>query len=164
MDATVHPSARSPSLRLHTYNGHNLDPEIPVYLPPNLTAPEFLALFSSPEQPNPAYTFPALQNWFTRTLANFALQDDKAHPFHKHPYKLREIDVQAVDWFWRNRASHEDKLGFMKVQTRIETDAYVHAGEEKPRADWIPGAIFLRGGSVAVLVSFSQDAHEAELN
>jgi ADP-sugar diphosphatase len=164
MDATVHPSARAPSLTLRNYNGRNLDPEIPVYLPPALTAPEFLALFSSPERPTPAYTFPALQNWFVRTLANFALQHDQAHPFHKHPYKLREIDVQTVDWFWRNRTGHEDKLGFMKVQTKVETDAYVHAGEEKPRADWIPGAIFLRGGSVAVLVSLLQNVCRAELS
>lgn len=46
----------------------------------------------------------------------------------------------------------EDKLGFMKIQAKIETDKYVHEGEEKERADWLPGAVFLRGGSVAILV------------
>jgi hypothetical protein len=164
MLATIHPSAHSPALTLHTYNGRELHPQIPVNLPLTLTAPEFLSLFSSPTHPNSAYTFPALQNWFARTLANFALQDDGAHPFHKHPYKMRELDVQAVDWFWRGRAGSEDKLGFMKIQARIETDAYIHDGEEKARADWLPGALFLRGGSVAVLVSCSRDVRWAELS
>lgn len=42
----------------------------------------------------------------------------------------------------------------MKIQARIETDPYVHDGENEARADWLPGAVFLRGGSVAILVSF----------
>lgn len=68
---------------------------------------------------------------------------------------LHEIDVQAVDWFWRDRPGHEDNLGFMKIQAKIETDAYIHTSEEKARADWLPGAVFLRGGSVGILVRFS---------
>ena len=93
-----------------------------------------------------------MDDWLQKLLHNFDLQQHEAHPFHRHPYKLRRLEVQAVDWFWRGRPGHEDKLGFMKIQSKIETDPYIHDGEEKPKADWIPGALFLRGGSVAVLV------------
>lgn len=86
-------------------------------------------------------------------MENFRLQENESHPYHKYPYRLRELDIQAVDWFWRNVPGKEDKLGFMKIQSKIETDPYVHEGEEKERADWLPGAVFLRGGSVAILVS-----------
>lgn len=154
------PGQREPCLTLHSCNDEDLTPPIKVYLPPTLTADEFLALFPT-QQPNnpssskpPAFTFPALHNWFAKLHSNCKLQHhDESHPFYKHPYKLREIDVQAVDWFWRNRpGGQEDKLGFMKIQAKIETDEYLHDGEEKERADWLPGAVFLRGGSVGVLV------------
>jgi ADP-sugar diphosphatase len=115
----------------------------------------------------PAYTFPALQNWLARLLHNLKLQEDVSHPYHAHPYKLRELDVQAVDWFWRNVPGKEDKLGFLKLQAKIETDPYVHDNEEEARADWLPGAVFLRGGSVAILVtvhiiSNTQDTNEVD--
>ncbi|CAO2651521.1 Nn.00g040910.m01.CDS01 [Neocucurbitaria sp. VM-36] len=160
MFAVVHDSRvaplgpQEPLLTLQEYNGEELTPAIHVYLPHNLTAQEFLALFPHPSEPSstPAFTFPALHNWFIRILSNSKLQNNESHPFFKHPYKLREIDVQAVDWFWRNRPGHQDKLGFMKMQAKIETDFYVHDGETKERADWLPGAVFLRGGSVGVLI------------
>ncbi|KAF1847521.1 uncharacterized protein K460DRAFT_414257 [Cucurbitaria berberidis CBS 394.84] len=147
-------SLRGASLTLQEYNGEELTTAIPVYLPHNFTAQEFIALFPQPSSPSskPAFTFPALHNWFSRLLSNFKLQNDALHPFQKRPYKLFEIDVQAVDWFWRNRPGQEDKLGFMKIQAKIETDPYVHGEEEKARADWLPGAVFLRGGSVAILI------------
>jgi len=146
------PNKPEPSLTLQDYNGQQLSPAIRVYLPYNLTAQEFLTLFVSSSETKPGFTFPALQNWFSRLLQNFKLQDQEDHTFHKHPYRLHEIDVQAVDWFWRGRPNQEDRLGFMKIQARIETESYLHSGEEKERADWIPGAVFLRGGSVAILV------------
>ena len=148
-------SRREPSLTLQKYHGEELTPAVQVYLPPNLTAQEFIALFpqTGTQSFKPAFTFPALHNWFSRLLDNFKLQKNESHPFHKHPYNLHELDLQAVDWFWRNRPGHEDKLGFMKIQAKIETDPYMHGSDEKEKADWLPGAVFLRGGSVAVLVS-----------
>ncbi|KAF1941937.1 hypothetical protein EJ02DRAFT_454774 [Clathrospora elynae] len=145
-------SQRQPSLFLQEYNDQVLNPAVPVHLPPNLTAPEFLSLFPPSPTGSPAFTFLALHTWLSKLLQNFKLQQNNAHPFHKHQYRLRELDVQAVDWFWRNRAGQEDKLGFMKLQAKIETDPYLHEGEEKQRVDWLPGAVFLRGGSVAVLI------------
>lgn len=135
------------------YKQHTFDPPISVSLPDTLTVDNFDRLLTSDSNPKAAYTFPALDNWLAKLFQNFDLQKNEAHPFHKHPYKLRSLNVQAADWFTQNRRGYEDKLGFMKIQSDIETDAYVHDGEEKARADWIPGAVFLRGGSVAVLVS-----------
>jgi ADP-sugar diphosphatase len=144
-------SKRTPVLRLHQVRDQRLSPFVSVYLPDNLSTLELHSLL--PTSPaNPAFTFPALQNWLLRLTANFKLQENESHPYHKHPYKLRELDIQAVDWFWRDVPGKEDKLGFMKIQSKIETDPYVHEGEKEARADWLPGAVFLRGGSVAILV------------
>ncbi|KAF2852704.1 hypothetical protein T440DRAFT_497702 [Plenodomus tracheiphilus IPT5] len=158
MFAVVHdevPSSftRKPTLALQEFNGEDLTPSVQVYLPHNLRPREFLRLFTSSTSTfKPAFTFPALQNWFSKLNQNLKLQDHEDHPFHKHPYRLREIEIQAVDWFWRNKPGKEDKLGFMKIQAKIETDPYLHDGEESERADWLPGAVFLRGGSVAMLI------------
>lgn len=57
-----------------------------------------------------------------------------------------------MDWFWQNKPDKEDKLGFMKILAKVETDPYIHDGEEESRADGLPGAVFLRGGSVAILI------------
>jgi ADP-sugar diphosphatase len=141
----------TPSLRLVQIPGHRISPAVPVFLPHDLNQLEFYSLVPMASF-GPAYTFPALLNWLTRLVQNFKLQEDASHPYHNHPYKLRELDVQAVDWFWRNVPGKEDKLGFMKIQAKIETDPYVHEGEKEARADWLPGAVFLRGGSVAILV------------
>lgn len=135
------------------YKHYTFEPPIEVHLPRSLTPEKFDRLLTSQSNSEAAFTFPALDNWLSKLLHNFGLQQNEAHPFHKHPYKLRMLEVQAVDWFWICRPGHEDKLGFMKIQSKIETDPYVHEGEDKARADWIPGAVFLRGGSVAVLVS-----------
>lgn len=144
---------RKPSFKLFQIRTQRIYPQIPVYLPHNLSTLDLAALLPVSPAP-PSFGFPALENWITRLLQNFALQEsDPSHSFHKHPYKLRELDIQAVDWFWRNVPGKEDKLGFMKIQAKIETDPYVHEGEEKERADWLPGAVFLRGGSVGMLAS-----------
>lgn len=123
-----------------------------MQLPLDLTVDEFAQLLPSQSSQKPAYTFPALHNWLSRLLNNLQQQEDERHPYHKHPYHLREINIQSVDWFWRNRPGQEDKLGFMKIISKIETDSYIHEGEDKARPDWLPGAVFLRGGSVAMLV------------
>lgn len=147
---------------LSQYKNYTFDPPIEVDLPKSLTPDEFNKLLTSQSNPKAAYTFPALDKWLTNVFHNLELQNNDAHPFHKHPYKLRSIEVQAVDWFWRGLKGKEDKLGFMKIQSKFETDRYVHGGEEKARADWIPGAVFLRGGSVAVLIIVQPEDAQGE--
>jgi ADP-sugar diphosphatase len=145
---------RTLALTITDYQGQAIKPGIAVYLPHNLTAEEFWRLLPTSTSSRPAFTFSALNNWLSKLLKALKLQEDERHPFYKHPYKLLEIDVQAVDWFWRNREGCEDKLGFMKVQAKVETDPYEHGRSDRKEAkpDWIPGAVFLRGGSVAILV------------
>jgi hypothetical protein len=157
--------ATSKMTTIKQHRQHIFDPPINVSLPDSLPADKFDKLLTSDSNPKAAFTFPALDNWLAKLFQNFDLQTHEAHPFHKHPYKLRSLDVQAVDWFWQGRPGHEDKLGFMKIQSKIETDAYIHDSEEKARVDWVPGAVFLRGGSVAVLVRIlSRSSHLVDSN
>lgn len=138
---------------LSDHGGEALTHPLHIHFPANLTSQELSRLLTSDASRQPAYSFPALQDWLSKLLHSLGLQQNPSHPYHKHPYKLSEISIQAVDWFWRNRPGHEDKLGFMKIQSTIETDPYLHDGEDKERPDWVPGAVFLRGGSVAMLVT-----------
>jgi len=82
-------------------------------------------------------SFTAFKNWISTLERSLKAQSAKDHPFHEAPYKLRRIDVQAVDFFGRS------KVGFIKLKAIVENDH----GEK------IPGSTFLRGGSVAMLVS-----------
>ena len=81
--------------------------------------------------------FPAFQRWITTLAGSLALQySEKDHKFHSHPYAIERIEAQSTVWFAENR------LGFVKIQLTIKNDE----GQ-------IPGAVFLRGGSVAMLAS-----------
>lgn len=86
--------------------------------------------------------FPAYTKWLKNLARNIQLQSSPSHTFAKSPFFLKAIDLQAPTWFPNN------KLGFLKAQCVVETNA---APGKNP--DWIPGAVFLRGGSVGVLVS-----------
>jgi ADP-sugar diphosphatase len=94
--------------------------------------------------------FPAYRNWLTRLLHNLDLQQNPAHTFHQKPYRLREIDVQAIIRFGHGN------IGFIQVQSKVETDPYDYVDETtketKVKTDELPGCVFMRGGSVAVLV------------
>lgn len=131
-----------PSFTLSTsFNGQKIPSSIPVHLPTQLTRQQLL-------------DFPAFQDWLTRLLANFALQDDPAHTFHARPFRLHHIHVESVVWFG-------PKPGFVKVQAKVqnyedsEADGLSAEEKEKKGIMRVPGAVFLRGGSVGVLVSSS---------
>lgn len=83
-------------------------------------------------------TFPAFKTWHSSLQKSLAEQTSSTHEFHKSPYKLRKIDIQAVDYFGGGR------LGFVKMKADVSNDS----GES------LPGSILLRGGSVAMLVRF----------
>ncbi|KAL3431852.1 hypothetical protein BDV09DRAFT_141564 [Aspergillus tetrazonus] len=80
--------------------------------------------------------FPAFRVWFTTLQRSLSRQKDPSHEFHKDPYLLRKIEVQAVDFFQGGR------LGFVKLRAEIS-----NAGGES-----LPGSVFLRGGSVGMLL------------
>lgn len=113
----------------------NSEPEVPVNLPSNLSQEQLLS-------------FPAFGNWVKTLQHSLSTQKYQSHNFHSSPYKLRKIDIQSVDFFSGKR------LGFVKLQAEVSND----------RGEKLPGSVFLRGGSVAMMVS---DEHltepEAEL-
>ncbi|KAF2448246.1 hypothetical protein P171DRAFT_452179 [Karstenula rhodostoma CBS 690.94] len=88
---------------------------------------------------------PAYKNWLSQLVQNLALQENPDHVFHKNPYKLKSIDLQAPTWF--PSGPPPGKLGFLKAQCTVEAD-YLDNGKKA----WLPGAVFLRGGSVGVLI------------
>lgn len=74
--------------------------------------------------------------WRSTLAKSLEAQKDPSHPFHHDPYQLKSIDVQACDFFSSSR------LGFLKLK----------AGVYNGTNERIPGAVFMRGGSVAMLI------------
>lgn len=83
------------------------------------------------------FSFRPFKQWWDNMRHNLSLQRDKGHTFSSSPYELKAVDVQAVDFFGGER------IGFIKLKATVE-----NADGES-----LPGAVFLRGGSVAMLVS-----------
>jgi len=104
------------------------NPPCTVNLPSDLTEQQLLK-------------FNAFKNWISTLQHSLSLQAAKEHTFHASPYKLRKIDVQAVDYFGVER------IGFIKLQAEVSNDE----GEK------LPGAVFLRGGSVGMLLILQPD-------
>lgn len=90
----------------------------------------------------------AYKSWLSQLVQNLALQQNPDHVFHKNPYKLKTIDLQAPTWF--PSGPLPGKLGFLKAQCTVEAD-HLDDGVKQ----WLPGAVFLRGGSVGILVGFA---------
>lgn len=84
--------------------------------------------------------FPAFKNWIQTLDSNMALQSNPSHEYHKSPYVLRDIKIQAMDRFGK-------RIGFLKLVATITNSE----GEQ------MPGAIFLRGASVGMLVLLQPD-------
>lgn len=90
-----------------------------------------------------AYRF---QTWLKQLQRSLAQQTLSAkHPFHSDPYYLRSITVQSFDLFGKHR------VGFLKLQADVRT---------ADGKGWLPGAVFLRGSSVAVLFVLVPDDSE----
>ncbi|OCL08369.1 ADP-sugar diphosphatase [Glonium stellatum] len=104
------------------------NPPCTVNLPSSLTEQQLL-------------NFTAFKNWISTLQHSLSLQASRGHTFHASPYKLRKIDVQAVDYFGGER------IGFLKLQAEVSNDE----GEK------LPGAVFLRGGSVGMLLIIQPD-------
>ncbi|KAL4943394.1 hypothetical protein BDV06DRAFT_221233 [Aspergillus oleicola] len=85
--------------------------------------------------------FPAFRVWFSTLQRSLSRQQHPSHEFHKDPYVLRKIDVQAVDFFGGGR------LGFVKLKADVSSGG----GES------LPGSVFLRGGSVGMLLLLQPD-------
>jgi ADP-sugar diphosphatase len=82
------------------------------------------------------FNFRPFQEWAIALKASLASQAQADHRFHEAPYKLRSIKIQSVDRFGPT------KIGFVKLFADIRND----------NGDFLPGVVFLRGGSVAILM------------
>ena len=105
--------------------------QCPIHLVDGLTQYQLLA-------------YPAFSAWSNALCSSLSKQSDPTHGFHKSPYQLRKITIQAVDWF--GTGPHK-RLGFIKLIADISNDA----GES------LPGSIFMRGGSTAILLILQPD-------
>jgi hypothetical protein len=108
---------------MSTFNLPDTSPAVPVSLTPDLSEKLLLS-------------FTPFKNWVSTLQHSLSLQSNSTHTFHKFPYHLRRIDVQAVDFFGGRR------IGFIKLKAEVSNDQ----GEQ------LPGSVFLRGGSVAMMV------------
>lgn len=97
-------------------------PPVPVHLTPDLSESQLLS-------------FPAFKIWLSTLQHSLSTQRNPSHEFNTAPYALRKIDVQAVDFFG-------SRVGFVKLRAEVSNDN----GEK------LPGSIFLRGGSVGMLL------------
>lgn len=86
-------------------------------------------------------SFPAFKTWFETLQHSLATQAQQGHNFHASPYKLHRITVQSCDFFGR------DRLGFLKIKAEVKNDEGQH----------LPGSVFLRGGSVCILLVLQPD-------
>lgn len=102
------------------------DPPVPVQLPEGLTKEQLL-------------NFRPFKDWNATLKDSLRSQKYPKHPFHSAPYTVRHINVQAFDRFVING---KERLLFVKLFALVENED----GED------IPGVVFLRGGSVAVLM------------
>lgn len=116
---------------MSTFNLPNTNPPCPVHLIDNLTQNQLLS-------------YPAFKTWHNTIRRSLSLQENLKHEFNKSPYALREITVQSVDWFG---SGDNKRLGFVKFQAQITNDNGEH----------LPGAVFMRGGAVAMLLILQPD-------
>ena len=98
-------------------------PAVSVQLTPDLSQSQLVS-------------FPAFKIWLSTLQHSLSRQQDPSHEFHAAPYALRKVEIQAVDFFGGG------KLGFVKLRADVSNDH----GEK------LPSSVFLRGGSVGILV------------
>ena len=113
---------------MSTFNLPNVHPEVPVHLTPTLEKDQLLS-------------FPAFKVWISTLQHSLSTQQNPTHTFNSAPYKLRKIDVQTVDFFGGGR------IGFLKLKAEVSND----------NSEKLPGSVFLRGGSVGMMLILQPD-------
>ena len=113
----------SPLATMSTFSLPHGDSEVSIQLTSGLGQDQLLS-------------FPAFKTWLSTLQHSLATQKQKSHAFHEAPYHLRRIDIQHVDFFG------EGRIGFLKLKADVSND----------KGEKLPGSVFLRGGSVAMMV------------
>jgi len=112
-----------------TFTLPHIDPPVTVSLVSGLSKDQLVS-------------FPAFKTWMSTLQHSLSLQTKQSHVFYNSPYTLRGIVVQAIDYFGGGR------LGFVKLKADIS-----NASGEK-----LPGSVFLRGGSVCMMVRYTTES------
>ncbi|KAG0129014.1 hypothetical protein HOY82DRAFT_488791 [Tuber indicum] len=95
--------------------------------------------------------FHPFSSWLSKLQHSLSLQSSSPdHPFHGEEYSLKSITIQSVDFFG---SGDKKRVGFIKLSTSV--------GNAKGES--IPGSVFLRGGSVAILLILEPEGTEGEL-
>jgi len=102
-------------------------PRVTVRLPKNVPKEQRI----SKEQ---LLNFPAFKTWAETINSSLSKQTEANHPSKDDPYRLISVTVQSVDYFGK-------RIGFVKILADVRNS-------EGP----LPGIVFLRGGSVAMLM------------
>ncbi|KAJ5319153.1 hypothetical protein MYU51_013745 [Penicillium brevicompactum] len=129
------------SLRLAT---RHLKPNItrkPIATASKMIAPEIQVNTTPDLSLADLYSFPAFKTWITTLQHSLSRQQNPSHEFHQDPYVLRKIEIQAVDRFGGAR------LGFVKLKASVSNG----------QGETLPGSVFLRGGSVGMLLVLQPD-------
>ncbi|PWY75161.1 hypothetical protein BO70DRAFT_364240 [Aspergillus heteromorphus CBS 117.55] len=85
--------------------------------------------------------FPAFRIWLSTLHRSLSRQQHPSHEFASDPYVLRKIEIQAADYFGGGR------LGFLKFKAEVSNG----------NGETLPGSVFLRGGSVGMLLILQPD-------
>ncbi|GFF74519.1 NUDIX family hydrolase, putative [Aspergillus lentulus] len=85
--------------------------------------------------------FPAFRVWLSTLNRSLQRQHNPSHEFNHNPYVLRKINIQSVDYFKGGR------LGFVKLKAEVSNG----------NGETLPGTVFLRGGSVGMLMILQPD-------
>ena len=109
------PHINSRLATMHTFTLPNSKPEVPVHLTSDISQEQLLS-------------FPAFRTWISTLQHSLSTQQHKSHTFHSTPFRLREIEIQCVDFFGRER------IGFIKLKVEVSNDN----GEK------LPGSVFVR--------------------
>ena len=120
---TICPRSQSATMSTSTFSLPQGDSEIPVHLTSELHQDQLLS-------------FSPFKTWLSTLQHSLATQKQNSHAFHEAPYQLRRIDIQHVDFFG------EGRIGFLKLKADVSND----------KGEKLPGSVFLRGGSVAMMV------------
>jgi ADP-sugar diphosphatase len=84
--------------------------------------------------------YPAFKNWLNSWETNLAVQSTPGHTFELEPWKLVEVKIHTATVFGNG------KIGFMTIEALLRKNDGESPGNKLDRI------VFLRGGSVAVLM------------
>ncbi|PVH73193.1 hypothetical protein DL98DRAFT_57494 [Cadophora sp. DSE1049] len=96
------------------------------------------------------FEFRAFRDWLNALKISLDSQEQADHPFRHAPYILQSITIQSVDRF--GPSDGPTRVGFVKLVADIR-----NKDDEA-----LPGIVFLRGGSVAILMILRPSDSEDE--